>query len=265
MANGLIAMLLQVTITANNKWIDFHFDEMNYEASITEGVYADMRAVLTAVIAAMNAEIGIPASVAGALAIDAAGVGYVTINATSQAVFTLYWINGDHGSDALDTHVGTELGYDDSADDSGAYSYTADDQHMHGWYDTVGAQFESRSRKKKIGPGTFIAVSGKATRTIIGDQNVRRSEHAWIEKEKFYAEFADTNEAFELWWDEAAEATPFKFYRDSDDWTDEGTWVLIQQQDEDLLEPVPRLAPGSELYSVTLRMVKQPTDADVIT
>ncbi len=265
MANGLIAMLLQVTIDSTNKWLDFNWDAADYEAEITEGVYADMRAVCTAVEAAMDTEIASPGEFTCSITVDSAGVGKVTIASTTEDL-ALLWKTGAHGSDNLDTHIGTEFGYSDAANDEpGTNSYEADNQHMHAWYDTVGAQFESRSRKKKIGPGTFIAVSGKATRTIIGDQNVRRAEHAWIEKEKFYAEFAGTNEGFETWWDEAAEATPYKFYRNSDDWTDEETWCLIQQQDEDLLEPVPRLAPGSELYSVSLRMIKQPTDSAVIT
>lgn len=267
MANGLMAYLLQITIDATNKYIDFHWDGSDYSTAITEGVYADIHAVLAALVAEMDIATSGGSDFASnsAVIINAGNIGHVHIEDLEQEDVRLYWKTGINGSDNMDRHIGTVLGFDDSADDTGEFEYDADWQHMHGFYDIVGPQFDSRSRKQKIGPGTFESVSGKCTRTVVADHVVRKTEHAWIAKERMFAEFADPNEDYETWWDEAAGAVPFKIYSDTDDWTDEGTWCLLQSADEDMLDGIPRLAPGAEYYSITMRLKQQPTDPDVIT
>ena len=51
--------------------------------------------------------------------------------------FSLDWKTGTHGSDNLDTHAGTVLGFDDSADDAGLGTYTSDNRRIHYPYEYV--------------------------------------------------------------------------------------------------------------------------------
>jgi hypothetical protein len=254
MANGLPAFMLQVVIEANtNDWLDFLYNITDYHVQIDAGTYDDMRAVAANLASKMDAAEPIGAPWLVTFGTD----GKVTITPTVTNTFTLKWKTGVHGSDNAHDHCGDLLGFSDAADDSGSLTYTSDYQHQLAWYSEHGPPFDSRPRKKSIGPATFVAVSDKATRTTFGTHRIRREDLAWITKEKFFEEFADTNEAFETWWEEAAEGTPFAFYSSTDTWVDEGNFVLTVNEDEDLLDQVPRLSPGEELYSLTLRMTKQ--------
>jgi len=255
MANGLPAFLLQVEVTSANKWLDFIYDITTYAVLITTGTYDDMRAVAAAFEAAMDIAEPIPAP--WSVTIDINGKVNFAHSGGPIVTFNLLWKTGVHGSDNADDHCGDLFGYDDSANDIGSPSYVADYQHQLGWYSDHGPTFDSRDRARRIGPATFTAVSGKSTRTTFATHYPRRVDLAWITKEKFWPAFSALNEDFETWWIEAASGTPFAFYSSTDTWVDEGNFVLVQTEDEDLLDQVPRLSPGEERYSITLRMIKQ--------
>ena len=254
MANGLPAFQLQVVTEANtNDWLDFIYNVTTYAVQIPAGTGDDMRAMSAKLAAKMNI-----AAAAGAPWLITFGTdGKVTITPTVTNTFSLLWKTGVHGSDNADDHCGTLLGFSDAADDTGALTYTSDNQHQRGWYSEHGLPFDSRDRARRMGPATFTAVSDKSTRTTFATHYARRIDIAWITKERFYPAFADTNEDFTTWWIEAASGTPFTFYSSTDTWVDEGNFVLLAQENEDLLDQVARRSPGEELYSLTLRMIKQ--------
>ena len=49
--------------------------------------------------------------------------GKYTISSDGAVTFELLWATGVSGSGGTDTHIGTLLGYDDSSDDTAAFSY----------------------------------------------------------------------------------------------------------------------------------------------
>ena len=180
MANGKNAYLLQVTIDSTNKWIDFDVDASGpFEVSIAVGEYSDMRAVCAAMQTAMQAEIG---TMECYVEIGSDNIGHVVIEDTNSGALELFWKTGTHGSDNADSHIGTLFGFSDAADDDSASLFTSDNQHMHGWYDVIGPQFDSKPRVEKIGPATFVALSGKATRTTFPSPVRARTIRAVVRK-----------------------------------------------------------------------------------
>jgi hypothetical protein len=126
----------QVLIDSSNKWLDV-WDAVggNQQVSIAEQTYADIPEVCAALQVVLQALGGTWAAATVTVVFDGAVPGMVRIH-SNQAVnaCTLRWLNGPHGSGALDTHIGTVLGFDDAADDNGAFFYTSDWQHTDGWY-----------------------------------------------------------------------------------------------------------------------------------
>lgn len=113
------------TVDATNNMIDFNIGADELHATVASGTYT----------------MGTNQTTAGSLckavydalhAAEAVGTYTVTFNGSkviitrSAGTFELLWKTGVNGSDNLDTHIGTLLGYDDSADDTAALSYTAD-------------------------------------------------------------------------------------------------------------------------------------------
>lgn len=118
-----------ITISDSNKYLDFNIGGSELTATIATGSYPIgtvqtgagtlCKAIYDAIVAA-----------------EATGTYTVTYSRTtrlftvtrSAGTLELMWATGTHGSGGTDTHVGTTLGYSDTADDTGALSYAGDSQ-----------------------------------------------------------------------------------------------------------------------------------------
>lgn len=250
MASHQPAFLLQVTITDDNKWIDINIGGGEVNVSIATGTYDDMIAVAAALETALQV-------VDGSFAVVIGSTGTVTISRTGT--FTIYWYAGVHGSDVggggTDQHIGTLLGFDDSADDSGAASYDSDLQHQRAFYcqDEAILEFDSYNMPVKIGPETFVATDGTVERCTYGDHTKRQIDLATIPRSLYFEEFAtDANAPYVTWWKIAAGGTPFTLYSDTDPFTDEGQWAMLQGENEGLLENTKRLDEGAAYFSTSM-------------
>lgn len=250
------SFLLQIEITSSNKWIDVDLNPSGApdvrEVSIAEGTYDDIRAVVSALQTALQAEDG------------TFGVTVTALNTKGRLYigrigdFDILWKTGTHGSDNADSHIGTLLGYDDSADDSGSYYYNNDNSHMYGYYDTVGLASDSYDEQQRIGGATFEADSGKCYRTTWATHEKRTIQLQKIPQANFFEADSATNESFETFWLEAASGTPFKFYTDKSNpsGSDQGSYCLIVAANETLTKK--RESSGSAYYDKQLLMKKQP-------
>ena len=112
-------------IDANNKYIDFN--ELNGElnCTLTEGNYNGN---------SLAAEIAIKMTAAGGTYTCTYSETTAKFTIEGAANFALMWKSGTHGSDNTDTHVGTTIGFDDSADDPGdgaTDTFTSDYRRIH--------------------------------------------------------------------------------------------------------------------------------------
>jgi hypothetical protein len=253
MANDLHVYSLQITIDSTNKYIDWDTGGGSTTATLTEGDYDDIVALVA------ELETQLQAGSANFSASVSLITGLVTIEHSSSS-FTIDWKTGTHGSDNDDDHIGHILGFDDSADDSSSGSPDAivsDDKHQYCWWSGHAPEFDSKDRQQRMGPATFVAMSGRATRTTWATHEPREVRHLNVAASLFFAADSATNCDFETWWVEAAKGTPFSFYSDSDTPVDEGKYVLILDENASL-EQAQRLSPAAEYYSFTLKMLKQP-------
>jgi len=106
-------------ITSANKYLDFNQGGSELNATVTEAVYKDPHDLASAVQTAMNA-VG-----TGITVTYSDSTGKFTI-VKASGTLELLWKTGVHGSDNTDTHIGSTLGYTDSANDTGGLTYTAD-------------------------------------------------------------------------------------------------------------------------------------------
>lgn len=114
-----------LTLTASNKYIDLTDDSGTIVITLTEGTYKDPHELADHI-----ASVGTAAAAASGaddfLCTYSDATGKYTISTTTGTTFSLLWKTGTHGEDNADDHVGTLLGYDDSADDTASLSYTSD-------------------------------------------------------------------------------------------------------------------------------------------
>jgi acylphosphatase len=106
-------------VSALNDKLNFTDDDGTVTATVAVGTYTTPQALATAVTAAMNAANG--AKVATCVYNELTGKFKITSTGT---VLSLLWKTGANGSDNTDTHIGTLLGYDDSANDTGTAAGT---------------------------------------------------------------------------------------------------------------------------------------------
>jgi hypothetical protein len=150
----------QVVITDDNKWLDV-WDAAggNQQVSLTEQTYDDIPAVCAALQVLLQALGGTWAAATVTVVFDGAVPGMIRIHSNQGAqATTIRWLNGPHGSGFLDNHCGDVLGYDEAADDNGAFFYTSDWQHRHGWYATRAI--------RKYGPLLTNTVGGELRKTL---------------------------------------------------------------------------------------------------
>jgi hypothetical protein len=115
-----------LVVTASNKYIEVEEDAGGEEiVSITEKVYKDPVQLATALQDALNNHSGLAATYVVSYS---STTGKFTITASGgPTTITIGWKTGAvHGADNADTHIGTLLGFSDTADDSGALTYTSD-------------------------------------------------------------------------------------------------------------------------------------------
>jgi hypothetical protein len=113
-----------IIITSANKYLDITDDTGTVVATLTEQVYASPHDLADEIATKCTAA--------------SAGSGSDTITCTysnstgkftivsDASPFSILWKTGTHGADNADDHVGTTIGFSDSADDSGAQTYTSD-------------------------------------------------------------------------------------------------------------------------------------------
>jgi len=254
MANDHIALHRQVTIDSSNKYLDYDLGGGAASVTMDEATYDHMGDVCA------NLETKLQA-VDGTFTVTIDTEGKVTIARTGN--FDLLWFSGSHGSNIMgvgtDDHCGTVLGFDDSADDSGAATYTSDDQHTLAWYAEKAPLFDSKDRPFEIGPATFIPNDGDAERTNTGSQTRRRVDLVQIQAAKFLDADSPTNEDFETLWIAIANGEEFTLFTDTSSYpfTEAGQYKLIVGKDATLLD-VARLSPCAEFYGpIEMFMIKQ--------
>lgn len=162
-------------ITASNKWLDV-WDAAGGNQSIqaTEQWYDDMPAFCTEIEGKLQALGGTWAAATVTVVFDGAvAAGQIRIN-SNQAInaCSILWNTGAHGGGFLDSHCGDELGFDDAADDVGAFTYDSDFQHRFGWYATRAV--------KSMGPLLAEHVGSPIRKTLDG-RNAKRLtvKHVW--------------------------------------------------------------------------------------
>lgn len=254
MPNYHIAMLLEVEITDSNKYVDINIGAGEVTKSITTGIYNDMIAVMAALETQLKTS-------DATFSVDVDGDGTVTISRTGS--FSLLWKTGTHGSDNADTHIGSLLGYADSADDSGSASYDSDYQHQYGWYSNEPPSSDSYNMPEVTGGTQFVSVSGRTERmTNPNDFVLRDISFTMVPIEKVLPEFATgsyTNQDFVTWWRLAARNTPFELYSSTDPtFVSEGTFVLTNPLDK-LISNINRVAPEVGYYNFNISMREDPT------
>ena len=227
------AYLMSIEITSDNQWFDTSWG--NY--SIATGTYEDIRAVLVA----LNTQtMGSPVLAFGT-------EGQITISEAST--FTLDWATGPHSSQS----IGSVLGFDTSADDTGASAYVSDYQIPDGWYSDQGPEFDSYDLPIVRGGKLHIAQSSLTKRvTNPGRFYERQIDLGKIALTKWHPDFSATNEAFTDFFDEVARGRETIIYTDTSPYTRAGKYVLLSP-DSSLLRASTRMGPDAAYFDVPMR------------
>ena len=248
MANNIPVFSSSIVIDETNKYIPMDLGD----AVIAEGTYDSAYDLVVATQTALQVIDGTFTCVLGT-------DGKVTIARTGT--FSIYW-KGDnpHGSDFDDDHAGTVLGYDDSANDTGASSYTSDWVIQGVWIPGVRPYADSYDRPRQVGPTSFTSVSGRTSRSVMATQTVRDIEFRFVPIEVFLEAESTIRGTYEEWWGYAAGGLPFTLYEHSDEVpaSTQGSYGLEVKKDADMISGHPRHSSGSPLYSMKLSMVAQP-------
>ena len=249
----------QVVIDADNSWLDvWDAVGLNQQVQIPVGTYADIPAVCAALQIVLQALAGTWAAATVTVVFDGAVPGMIRIH-SNQAVnaCTLRWLNGPHGSAFLDTHCGSVLGFDDAADDNGAFFYTSDWQHRHGWYATRAV--------RSYGPLLANQVGGAFRKTL----SRRYAKVLHIGWEFAYELVLEQIEPWHMLWYEAVGANTNRALDSSLFQMIPGEWFRFREDQEVLAtyrefyleEPrgqygnVHRKYPDYECYDLTMRFV----------
>lgn len=111
-----------IEITASNKFLDVTDGAGTISVSVAPGIYRDPQALATALAAALNA--GSADDFTVVYTSHGTNAGKFTITSTGSTLSILFK-TGTHGSDNLDTHIGTKMGFSDAANLTGALTYTS--------------------------------------------------------------------------------------------------------------------------------------------
>jgi hypothetical protein len=120
--SGIEYFFNPMVVTSSNKYLDMTTDNDTYAVAIPEDTYKDPHelaaAIQTAIAAADTDET--------LTCVYDDSTGKFTLATSTSAVLEFDWKTGTHGSDNTDDHIGTLLGFADTADDTGATTYTSD-------------------------------------------------------------------------------------------------------------------------------------------
>jgi hypothetical protein len=232
-------------------WIDVDIGGGEVNASVAAGYYDTMFDF----ISALETSLQVVDATFAVIIENAADIGHVRISRTGS--YSILWNTGTNTAN----NVGELLGFDTSADDTGAATYLSDNQHQHGWYSPVGPSSDSYDRPQSMGPGSFVGMSSRIERVSWATHFIREIKFNNVEIEKLLASDADLNEDLETFWIGIAEAWPFDIFSSLElvaaSWVDEGQYALEVDENPDLLAGVPRLSPGSAYYSFSLSLRKR--------
>ena len=123
--NGLFI----IAASAENLYIDFDEGGGELTATLTQDWYNGQT---------LAAEIKVRMDAAGGQVYTVTyseSAAKFTISATGN--FTLRWKTGTHGSDGTDTHAGTTLGFDDTANNGPGTTFTSDNRRIHWPYEDL--------------------------------------------------------------------------------------------------------------------------------
>lgn len=107
-------------VSAANKFIDFNEGGSEISVSVAEKVYKDPYELAEAIQTAMDN--GATANITCSYS-DSTKKFTIT---SDGATLNILWKTGTHGADNTDTHIGTLIGFDDTADDGSALTYASD-------------------------------------------------------------------------------------------------------------------------------------------
>ncbi len=250
MANGLYGFQSQIEITDNNKWLDYGLFPFYAEVSVSiaTGVYDNMKDVLTALDTALTV---------ATVSLSSSGV--VSLY-RSLGFWQIFWKTGTHGSDNADNHIGTVLGFDDSADSGTGYTKASDYQHQCGWYPGVLPFADYGDRPVLIGGQPHSSWGGHVRRITNGTtQHTRNIEWGLLPRAKVLRKHASTNESLESFWSYIARGRAFDIFVDTDLIMSEspiGTYSLVTPVSDLSPATLARAGIQSEYYSFTMDMIK---------
>lgn len=248
---GSYALFPQLVVDDDNKHIDVDIGGGEVNVTVATGTYDDIRALAEAVETALD---GVDATFDCLVGDD----GKVTIS-RGAGNFELMWESGTNGSSGLDKHIGDLLGFDDAADDGpGSSSYESDDIARGCWLPEYDPEDESFERPRFTGPATFVAQSGRTSRSTTGEQTIRALKWSALPIANFLQ--AESSEAgtYEDFFRLVALGRTFRLYTDRADYaaSDQGQYGV--EFGAGAAMDSARMSPGNAYYPVALSLVKQP-------
>lgn len=251
MSNWKPVFCLQITIDADNKFLDVDDGGGEDTATMTEGTYDDIYAVATELETQLQV-------------IDATYS--VSVNSIGRCVITrgagnfdILWVTGTHGTGGLDNHCGDLFGFSDAADDTGTDSYTSDDAVSLTWFCPTVPRFDSKDRVGITGAKTFVSMRGSAYHLAAESYYYRTFRLQWLTSEKtFYAEYDPDWYPFDYAWYHMAKGYQVRIYYHYDDAAPTllGTYHLVVPENADL-RGMQRYSESAEYYSVELTFVRE--------
>jgi hypothetical protein len=224
------AIMMQIVVDDTNKHLDFHYDGTDYNATIATGTYSDINALLTAVDTAMDSEAGTSVTLSTSIAVSS-DIALVTFSEGDTSAFQLMWSTGTNAS----TSIGSDLGFDTSADDTGALEYTADYQPPSVWVSHRPPETDSYDQPKHIGSELVTSLDGTTSTAISVDHHhERRIKFPVMEPEVVYADQAtgsDANRDFETKWETLIGGESFRYCEDRDTLSTYDTYYLIDPRE----------------------------------
>ena len=150
----------QIVIDSTKKHIDIESEDGGVElVTAVEGTYIDIHALLAHLQTLLQAK----GANWGATTVTVSATGIVTTDSNQSAKWvSILW---DTGANTLTSMAGV-LGYDNSADDTGAYSYAGDWQHMYGWYPQKWPAEFGPLEPEEIGGDQVDTLSGKYSKKV---------------------------------------------------------------------------------------------------
>ncbi len=252
-----LSICTQIVLTAD-KHLDLHDGTDEDTVTIAADTYDDIWALCDTIQTGIRAlDGGASAFYKDALVdpcFDGSVPGMIKIDFTVTGV-SILWNTGTNTA----TTIGEVLGFDVSADDSAAVSYTSDYQHQYGWY---AVRYPSR-----YGPGKPEAIGGDM-RFTLSSKNAKRVHVAYrthfdislieLVPELMWsadATGANANRDLETVWKAIAQGDWFRYREDQEV---EATYTdYYLREPLDLYEAVSRPHDDYESYNLSMRWIEK--------